>query len=329
VRRHDAGPAAVRAAACVTIDAVQLLSVGEVAARLGVSPSTVRMWGTRYGLVASARSEGGHRRYTSDDVERLRRMHEAVIAGADPAGAAALALGGADEADGEQAAAKAPGRSGRGGPGGAVLAVPGGSAAARGLARAAVRLDEIGVEDLVVGSLGELGTLRTWDEVVRPVLVAAGEHWERTGSGIEVEHLLTQAVVNAFARHAATSRRVDLDHPVLLAGGPKEEHVLALHALRAALAERGVPARLLGPRTPMTALAGAARKTRAPAVLVWLSRRDRTAVPGLAEVAAAHRRIRVLVGGRGWVGVELGPAHLCGSLAEAVDTLAVAYADAR
>ena len=35
---------------------VSLLSVGEVAARLGVSPSTVRMWGERYGLVASTRS---------------------------------------------------------------------------------------------------------------------------------------------------------------------------------------------------------------------------------------------------------------------------------
>lgn len=308
----------------MTIDGVQLLTVGEVAARLGVSPSTVRMWGTRYGLVASARSEGGHRRYTPDDVERLRRMHEAVIAGADPARAAAQVL---DGGTGDVVAT--PRRSGRGGPGGAVLAVPGGSAPARGLARAAVRLDEIGVEDLVVGSLGELGTLRTWDEVVRPVLVAAGEHWERTGSGIEVEHLLTQAVINAFARHAATARRVELDHPVLLAGGPKEEHVLALHALRAALAERGVPARLLGPRTPMTALAGAARKTRSPAVLVWLSRRDRAALPGLAEVAAAHRRVRVLVGGRGWVGLDLGPAHLCASLGEAVDTLAAAYADAR
>lgn len=306
----------------MAIDEVQLLTVGEVAARLGVSPSTVRMWGTRYGLIASARSEGGHRRYTPDDVDRLRRMHEAVIAGADPAGAAALVLDGGT--GGKDVSAPR-----RGGPGGAVLAIPGGTAAARGLARAAVRLDEIGVEDLVVGSLGELGTLCTWDEVVRPVLVAAGEHWERTGSGIEVEHLLTQAVVNAFARHAATARRVELDHPVLLAGGPKEEHVLALHALRAALAERGVPARLLGPRTPMTALAGATRKTRSPAVLVWLSRRDRTAVPGLAEVAAAHRRVRVLVGGRGWVGLDLGPAHLCGSLGEAVDTLATAWSDAR
>lgn len=310
----------------MAIDEVQLLTVGEVAARLGVSPSTVRMWGTRYGLTASARSEGGHRRYTPDDADRLRRMHEAVIAGVDPAGAAAQVLG---SGSGHEDVDAAPRRSGRGGPGGAVLAVPGGTAAARGLARAAVRLDEIGVEDLVVGSLGELGTLRTWDEVVRPVLVAAGEHWERTGSGIEVEHLLTQAVINAFARHAATARRVELDHPVLLAGGPKEEHVLALHALRAALAERGVPARLLGPRTPMTALAGAARKTRSPAVLVWLSRRDRAAIPGLAEVAAAHRRVRVLVGGRGWVGLDLGPAHLCSSLGEAVDTLAGAWSDAR
>ncbi len=67
---------------------VELLSVGEVAARLGVSPSAVRMWGTRYGLVASARSEGGHRRYTPEDVALLSAVHEAVLSGTDPAAAA-------------------------------------------------------------------------------------------------------------------------------------------------------------------------------------------------------------------------------------------------
>jgi hypothetical protein len=78
------------------------------------------------------------------------------------------------------------------------LAVPGGSRAARGLARAAVRLDEVGVEDTVVRVLRDQGTLAAWNEVLRPVLVAAGRHWERTGDGIEIEHLLTQAVSTAL-----------------------------------------------------------------------------------------------------------------------------------
>ncbi len=298
---------------------MELLSVGEVAARLGVSPSAVRMWGTRYGLVASARSEGGHRRYTPEDVTLLEAVHEAVLTGADPA-AAAAAVRGIETAD-EPAVPRR-----RAGAGGTGLAVPGAGREARGLARAAARLDEMRAEDAVLVALRERGTLAAWDDVVRPVLIAAGAHWAATGSGIEIEHLLTQAVTTALIRHAAGLPEPPPERPVLLAGGPQEEHVLPLHAARAALAERGVPSRLLGPRTPMAALASAARRTRAAAVLVWLSRPDDAAADGLREVAAAHRRVRVLVGGPGWDDVPRDLASAPAALAEAVAVLERAWA---
>lgn len=292
-----------------------LLSVGEVAGRLGVTPSTVRMWGERYGLQASGRTTGGHRRYTAADLDRLRRVHDAVVEGATPAEAAATELGGR--------VVPRP-RSRRSGAGGAVLAVPGASARARGIARAATRLDEIAVEDAVVAALRAEGTLVTWQDVVRPVLVAAGDHWQRTGEGIEIEHLLSQAVATAFVRHVAEVSGRPQQAPVLLAAGPHDEHVLALHALRAALAERHVPARLLGPRTPMAALTAAARRTRAQAALVWLSTPDDQAAVDLPLLARAHRRLLVAVGGPGWDGVDVGDARRCTDLSETVDTLVAA-----
>ena len=290
-----------------------LLSVGEVAARLGVSASTVRMWGERYGLTASARSAGGHRRFTDEDLDRLQRVHEAVASGTSPAEAAARVMG------------VRPVAPRRGGPGGAVLAVPGAGREARGLARAAVRLDEMSVEDTVLELLRAQGTLTAWNLALRPVLVAAGEHWQRTGDGIEVEHMLTQALTTAFVRHVAALAEPPRENPVLLAGGPHEEHVLALHAVRSALAERGVPARLLGPRTPMASLAAAARRTRAAGVLVWLSSADDSAAQGLANVARAHRRVVLLVGGPGWVDLDDGPATRCVSLDDAVDRLELSW----
>ena len=295
------------------------LSIGEVAGSLGVAPSTLRMWGRRYGLTASAHTAGGHRRYTAEDVDGLRRMHAAVIAGANPAEAAA--------------AVTAPGPVGRaeaapGGPGGAVLAVPGAGRQARGLARAASRLDEAGATAAVLDGLRARGTLRTWDEMLRPVLVAAGLHWERTGTGIEIEHLLTQAVTAAFARHLAGLPEVAQDDPVILSGGPEEDHVLALHAARSALAERAVPARFLGPRTPMSVIAAAARRTRTPGVLIWLTFPDPRADEGLVAVRAAHRRLVLLVGGPGWVG-PVAPATACSSLDDAVTLLERSWADRR
>lgn len=248
-------------------------------------------------------------------------MHEAVISGVSPSAAAATVL----SRRVIRAHASRPG-----GPGGAVLAVPGAGREARGIARAASRLDEMAVEDSVVDALRRRGTVVAWEEIVRPVLISAGEHWQRSGAGIEIEHLLTQAVTTAFVRHVAELPKEPVqDNPVLMAGGPQEEHVIALHAAKAALAERGVPVRLLGPRTPMTALATAARRTRAAGVLVWLSISDPHAAPGLVIVRAAHRRLVVLIGGPGWDGLPTVPATRCESLVESVDLLEQAWSDRR
>jgi len=298
---------------------VQLLSVGDVAARLGVTASTVRMWGERYGITASAQTPGGHRRYTEPDLVLLQQMHDAVIAGAAPADAAAAVQG-----------RTAPPRAGRpGGPGGSVLAVPGGGPAVRGLARAASRLDEIAVEDTVFDALRMGGVLAAWDSLIRPVLVSSGEYWQRTGSGIEIEHLLTQAVTTAFTRYGAMLPEPSQDRPALLAGGPREEHILPLYALRAALLERGVPARLLGPRTPVVSLAAAARRTRAAAAFIWISTSDNDVPEALSLLQAAHRRLAVLGGGPGWLGVESDVVTVCAGIEDAATALSSIWLNGR
>lgn len=287
--------------------------MGEVAARLGVSPSAVRAWGVRYGLTASARSAGGHRRYTTADVARLQGMHQEVLRGVEPAVAAAAALGSAEPAR--------P-RGARGGPGGHVLALPGAGAEARGMSRAATRLEAQAVEDILGVALRRDGTIRTWDELVQPVLTAAGRVWETTGSGIEIEHLLSQAVMSAFGHYLGEMARPSQERPVLLAGAPREEHVLPLYALRSALAEEGVPARLLGPCTPLPTLAVAAKRTRAAAVVCWASQPDIAAAEGLEDVLAAHRTVRVFVAGPGWGPTAIPGVTSCASLAGATQVLA-------
>jgi hypothetical protein len=298
------------------------MSVGEVAGRLGVSASTVRMWGRRYGLVASGRSTGGHRRFSDEDFARLLRMQQLVTTGTDPAAAAAAVLSPAAPA---AAAAAVATRPRRGGPGGAVLAVPGADPRVRGLARAAGRLQEGVVTDTVTHSLAEHGVLPTWNDLVLPVLVAAGEHWHGSGAGIEIEHLLTQAVVTAFTRHASVGIEVAQTSPIILAGGPEEDHILTLHALRAALTERGVPVRFLGGRTPLKALLSTVRLTGAPAVFVWATMPVNVSGDELATLRAARRGLFVAVGGPGWQGVAVASATRCGSLEEAVARLETSW----
>ena len=50
------------------------LSIGEVAARTGLAPATVRMWETRHGFPRPGRLPGGHRRYSEHDVDVLREI---------------------------------------------------------------------------------------------------------------------------------------------------------------------------------------------------------------------------------------------------------------
>lgn len=47
------------------------LTIGEVAARTGLSAPTIRMWESRHGTPAPRRLPGGHRRYSERDVELI------------------------------------------------------------------------------------------------------------------------------------------------------------------------------------------------------------------------------------------------------------------
>src|SRR6185437_9441198 len=155
-----------------------------------------------------------------------------------------------------------------GGPGGRVLALPGGSAESRGLARAAMALDAVSMRAAVDRALAEHGVIPTWTELLCPVLVAVGERWAATGEGVEVEHLLAETAGSAL-RAVSTAPEPRNGRPVLLACAPEEQHSLPLSALAAALAEQGIGARLLGGGLPLAALRAAVRRTGPAALMVW------------------------------------------------------------
>jgi MerR family transcriptional regulator, light-induced transcriptional regulator len=49
----------------------EVLRIGELSKRVGVSPELLRAWERRYGLLHPARSAGGLRLYSPADVERV------------------------------------------------------------------------------------------------------------------------------------------------------------------------------------------------------------------------------------------------------------------
>ena len=273
------------------------MTVAGVARRLGVAPATLRTWDRRYGLGPTDHAAGAHRRYSPADVARLEVMRRLVIEGAAPVDAARVALAGV-AMETPTAPDDAPGRGG----GGQVVPLPGGSAAARGLARAAMSLDAPAVAAIVSSNIERRGVIATWDDLLVPVLKGVGSRFEWTGRGVEVEHLLSEAVMAALTEVTRRMTRPRNHQPVLLAAADEEQHTLPLHAVAAALAEQRVASRMLGARVPRGALAAAVRRSGPIAVMVW------SQLPGdgdarrrqLADLPSIRPAPLVVVGGPGW-----------------------------
>lgn len=278
-----------------------------VAARLGVAVETLRTWDRRYGLGPGTRGPGGRRRYGEEDLARLLVMRRLVTSGMPTSEAARRAAGGGGgvaPVGVDEALQHERPRAG----GGRVLAIPRGSTLQHGLARAATALDVDEVERLLEEVIAEQGVARAWEGLLRPVLVAVGERWARTGEGVEVEHLLSQAsmdVLRRMADRSAGEPATDASRPVLLASVDGDAHVLPLYVLAALLTEADVRVRLLGASTPLAALRSAARRLRPSAIFLWAQLTGPMNSDFAAGVEDFRAGASVVIGGPGWADVEL------------------------
>ncbi|GAA1188181.1 MerR family transcriptional regulator [Pseudonocardia alaniniphila] len=190
--------------------------------------------------------------------------------------------------------------------GGRVLRLPGAGRAARGLGRAALALDAPTVYRLLEEAVATAGAESAWDDVVRPVLAAIGARWAHNGTGVEIEHLVSECVHPVFGARAAALRPTAPDaRPILLGAMPGELHTLPLVALSAALAERGVVCRGLGANVPLEALVAAIRRTAPVAVVLWAQQPGTADADVLESLPRTRPRFRTFVAGPGWDDVEL------------------------
>lgn len=306
------------------------LTVAAVARRLGVAPATLRTWNRRYGLGPSEHRAGAHRRYTATDLARLEHMRRLVLAGIPPSDAAKDAL--ALDVDPSTLAPvtdisaiveatpverESIGRSG----GGQVVPIPGGTPASRGLARAALSLDGQACKSIIRETIDRRGVVWTWDHLIVPVLAGVGERWETSGRGIDVEHVLSDAVHSALSDRAAELKDPVNARSVLLAASNEETHFLPLWAVAAALAERRIGVRMLGSRVPQQALEQAVRRTGPAAVFVWAQIPGSAQLASLAGLSSLRPTPTVLAGGPGWTGSPPPGVVMASDLTETVARL--------
>jgi MerR family transcriptional regulator, light-induced transcriptional regulator len=252
-----------------------LLRIGELSRRSGVSPELLRAWERRYELLHPARSQGGLRLYSLDDLERVRLMQHHLARGLAAAEAAALAS--------EQPAASG--------------AEPVLADARDELAEALAAFDEPRAHAVLDALLATVTTDTVLSTVVMPYLHELGERWERGDASVAQEHFAT-AVLRGRLLGLARGWGRGLGPAIVLACAPGEQHDLGLIAFGLALRARGWRVVYLGADTPLTSVADAALASKAVFVVVCAVTPTRFSEHG-EELRALGRKHRLCIGGAG------------------------------
>ena len=287
----------------------ELLTVAAVARRLGVAPATLRTWDRRYGLGPSSHEAGEHRRYCPNDLAKLTLMRRLITTGVAPADAAEKAKAHKGVIKIEKLVDNFEVREDL----------------VESLHRAAKSLDQIFIETALRKDIAKHGVIASWTEVIVPLLFLVGDEWEADGSGIEVEHMLTEIIKRILREGVSDIKKPVNANPVLLAAVGEEVHCLALHALAAALAEKSVETFFLGARTPLEAVSGMVKRSAPPAVFLWAQLSRNSDSKFLTELPSVRPAPRVIVGGPGWdpeicadVVVAQDLSHACAEIERAV-----------
>ena len=287
----------------------ELLTVAAVARRIGVAPATLRTWDRRYGLGPSSHEAGEHRRYCPSDLAQLTLMRRLIVSGVAPADAAVRAKAHSGSVSVEHEIQSFEVRED----------------VVDSLHRAAKSLDKNFVETLLRKDIADNGVIATWTEVIVPLLFLVGDEWAATGTGIEVEHMLSESIKRLMREGVSEIREPLNTQPVLLASVGEELHCLALHALAAALAEKGIETFFLGARTPLEAISVMVKRAAPPAVFLWAQLEQNSDPKFFNELPVVRPAPRVIVGGPGWdrdscadVVVAQDLTHACAEIERAV-----------
>jgi DNA-binding transcriptional MerR regulator len=269
-------------------DAVELTYPLRTAARLtGLSPEVLRAWERRYDAVRPIRTQGGTRRYSAADLDRLRLLKAAVDAG--------HRIGQVAQMEIEELERHARFSESR--PEGVLEPI----------LYSLDQLDDATATRLLSLQLSALGPARFAREVALPLVQEIGERWANGRMGIAAEHLAS-GILRSLLGAALQPTVSSLLGPRIVFGTPTDErHELGL--LMAALTALGAGANplYLGTELPVEDLLAAVEGANAVGLALSLVT---IPVPQALRTIRALRgalapEVRLWLGGLGAQGLAL------------------------
>jgi DNA-binding transcriptional MerR regulator len=266
-----------------------------VTQRTGLTPDLLRAWERRYRVVKPRRSAGGQRLYSDEDIERLRDLHRAVLAGRTIGQVARLdrnALARLVEADssGSTTADTVPDEDA--------------AALARTIAecRAAVeQLDAPALERALRQAAHRFSVPVLLDHLLTPLLREIGERWE-AGSLQPIHEHSASVEVHKLLTWIAQSTPVHPHAPLIAIATPAGQQMeLGALMVAASAAAEGWRVAWFGPNLPAADILSGVESLKPAAVAISLVHQTRE--PELhRELERIARgvagKVPLLVGGR-------------------------------
>lgn len=225
-----------------------------VARRTGLSPDLIRAWERRYEAIEPQRSETKRRLYTDADVEKLRLLRRATLAGrriGDVAGLSAKELAelvGADESAVAEAPAPAPTRPARG------------SAKEHfeACVQAVEQLDATALESALAAAAVALSTQVMLEEVIVPLLEHIGEQCRQGRTRISNEHMASAAIRTFLGPLVMSANMADTGPGMVVTTPAGQWHELGALMVAVTASAAGWRTIYLGPNMPAEEIAFAA-----------------------------------------------------------------------
>lgn len=245
------------------------LPIRTICALTGINAVTLRAWERRYGLITPARTASGHRLYTHQHVEQIRRVLALVERGV-PISRVKEQI----EAEPQARRAAAPARG------------PWRDRLDR-MAQACARFDEPELDRVYDEALSVHPVEQVTRLLLLPLLSHLGERWKDLPGAIAEEHFFATYLRSKLGARLQRRLHYAEGPRLLLACAPGEQHELGLLLLALEAQEAGLRTIVLGSDTPFEELASAAQRARCDAVVISSSVEPS---PGLID-----RSLRALV----------------------------------
>jgi len=264
------------------------LSIGALSRATGISIHSLRMWERRYGAPVSMRRSSGHRRYSPDEVPRLRAVARALASGLRAGTVVPATIEAIDDML----------NSGLGG-----AAIEANSSVVirlREMMTAARELDEASLGRILEEDWRALGPLRFMEDRGVPFMRDLGEEWKCGSLGVAQEHFASERLSDFLAAKWRALNREAAGAPFVLATLPNDLHRMGLLMAAVSTTVAGRRVVFLGSGVPVEEIAQSAQIAKAAAVCVGVSG---ATPPRLANTAARQlldllpKRVSVVFGG--------------------------------